>query len=327
MPLSGNFPASDSKKGWPWDEEVTRSVYQGDSQWPKISIITPSFNQGQYIEETIRSILLQNYPNLEYIIIDGGSTDNTLEIIAKYSPWISYWISEKDNGQAGAINKGLTQSTGDIVNWINSDDYLTAGALLNIANQFKGGLDLLAGCVNNFNEVAPEISDGYTGVITNKNLSLLAYFCNGGFYYHQPGVWFNRNLFINLRLNESMHYCFDTELLLRILAESPNIEYTNDMLANFRLHGQSKTVSSNKKFMAEFRQIHLRYTQNADPVISAFAQQLIDRKAWADLLLDLQAAPISKLKKTLSILKGITDDPFHRLNRFSLGALKRVILG
>ena len=91
-------------------------------QFPKITIITPSYNQGQFIEETILSVINQGYPNLEYIIMDGGSTDNTVEVIKKYSDHINYWVSEKDKGQSNAINKGLHRATGDIINWLNSDD-------------------------------------------------------------------------------------------------------------------------------------------------------------------------------------------------------------
>ena len=98
--------------------------------WPRISVVTPSFNQGEFIEETIRSILLQGYPNLEYIVMDGGSTDNSVEIIKKYSPWLSYWISEPDAGQSDAINRGLKQASGDFATWINSDDLLCKNALV-----------------------------------------------------------------------------------------------------------------------------------------------------------------------------------------------------
>ncbi len=104
--------------------------------FPRITIVTPSYNQGQYIEETILSVINQDYPNLEYIIIDGGSSDNTVEIIKKYSDRITYWISEKDNGQAHAINKGFRKATGDILNWLNSDDQLQPGALKIIAQRF-----------------------------------------------------------------------------------------------------------------------------------------------------------------------------------------------
>ena len=125
------------KTGWPWTEESLRLPEhrrEGDS-WPRISVITPSFNQAQFIEETIRSILLQGYPNLEYFIMDGGSTDGSVEIIKKYSPWLSYWISEKDNGQSDAINRGLKMASGDFATWINSDDLLAKNALFEQASR------------------------------------------------------------------------------------------------------------------------------------------------------------------------------------------------
>jgi glycosyltransferase involved in cell wall biosynthesis len=124
-------PFPPSKTGWPWTEESDPlPLFKPEgSPWPRISIITPSYNQGEFIEETIRSILLQNYPNLEYIIIDGGSSDNTSEIIRKYEKWITYWVSEKDRSQSHAINKGFERCTGELVNWICSDDLLCKNAL------------------------------------------------------------------------------------------------------------------------------------------------------------------------------------------------------
>ena len=92
--------------GWPWTSESS-SITSSDEPWPKITVVTPSFNQAEYIEATIRSVLLQGYPNLEYIIIDGGSTDGSVDIIKKYNTWITYWISEPDMGQYDAINKGF----------------------------------------------------------------------------------------------------------------------------------------------------------------------------------------------------------------------------
>jgi len=127
------------KTGWPWTEETEQlpEKMPDGSDWPKISIVTPSYNQGQYIEETIRSVVLQGYPNLEYIIIDGGSKDKSVQIIKKYDHYISYWISKPDKGQANAINIGLELASGDIVAYINSDDFYLPGALFHVANVYK----------------------------------------------------------------------------------------------------------------------------------------------------------------------------------------------
>src|SRR5215212_7304742 len=123
-PTLADLPAPPAgRAGWPWTEESPRlpDLRPDGEAWPSISIVTPSYNQGGFIEETIRSILLQGYPNLEYFIIDGGSTDASVDIIRKYEPWLSGWISEKDEGQTDAITKGLQRCTGQVFQWINSD--------------------------------------------------------------------------------------------------------------------------------------------------------------------------------------------------------------
>jgi glycosyltransferase involved in cell wall biosynthesis len=107
-----------------------------------LSIVTPSYNQGEYLEETIRSVLLQGYPNLEYIVIDGGSEDESVDIIERYEPWIDYWVSEPDDGQAHAINKGLARASGDICAWINSDDIYLEGALWEAARYLNENTDI-----------------------------------------------------------------------------------------------------------------------------------------------------------------------------------------
>jgi len=128
-------PPPAGKTGWPWTEETPQAppTMPDGQPWPRFSIVTPSLNQGEFIEETIRSVLLQGYPNLEYIVIDGGSTDNSVEIIKEYEPWLAYWVSEQDRGQAHAINKGFAKSSGDILCWLNSDDRFLPAALARVS--------------------------------------------------------------------------------------------------------------------------------------------------------------------------------------------------
>lgn len=128
-PLADLPPPSDERSGWPWEPAGAPALPEGVAAWPRISIVTPSYNQVRFIECTIRSILLQGYPNLEYIIIDGGSTDGTLDVVRKYEPWISRWVSEPDRGMYDAINKGFAVSTGEIMAWSPADDLYVPGAL------------------------------------------------------------------------------------------------------------------------------------------------------------------------------------------------------
>lgn len=135
--LLSRLPAADSgRQGWPWTQEVDASCYATGIAWPKLTIVTPSYNQAAFLEETIRSVLLQNYPNLEYIVIDGGSSDGSAEIIQKYSPWLSFWKSEKDNGQSNAINQGFSLASGKYYAWINSDDYYLENTFLKVIGAF-----------------------------------------------------------------------------------------------------------------------------------------------------------------------------------------------
>ena len=132
MAKIGKFPLPPpGQSGWPWTSKFERPPDGRTEEltWPAITVITPSFNQSQYLEETIRSVLLQGYPRLQYIVIDGGSTDGSVALIQKYSSWLSAWVSEKDRGQSHAINKGFDIARGDVIGWLNSDDVYAEGAL------------------------------------------------------------------------------------------------------------------------------------------------------------------------------------------------------
>ncbi|WP_338792354.1 glycosyltransferase family 2 protein [Bernardetia sp. MNP-M8] len=232
---------------------------------PKITIITPSFNQGSFIEETINSILSQNYPSLEYIIIDGKSTDNTVEIIKKYEKYITYWESEKDKGQSEAINKGMRKATGDILTWICSDDLLLENSLETAANHFLENptVSLIHGKTKTFGE-------GYDDKITagfHSDLDI-DYFTHMAF--PQPSSFFKREIFESQSyviynqgtaqknlVDESLHYCMDYDLLLRT-ALNYEILKVDELFSAYRLHPASKTVSDWSKFEVEKDSVFLR---------------------------------------------------------------------
>jgi glycosyltransferase involved in cell wall biosynthesis len=236
---------------WPWSTDTDVSNFSAGSDWPKISIITPSYNQGKYIEETIRSVLAQNYPNLEYIIIDGGSTDETLEIIEKYEPWISYWVSEPDNGQSHAINKGLMKCTGEIFNWLNSDDFYTPGTLFEVASKFKGDstLQVVSGYERYIKNGSGE-EEVFEGTLVDTDLEKTIELSQIG----QPSTFFKTSKFKELGpIPEDLHYVMDGEMWVRYLLLNGQGKFCKieKILVNFRLHNDSKTVNCIDSFHYE----------------------------------------------------------------------------
>lgn len=213
-------------------------------EWPKISIVTPSFNQGRFLERTILSILNQNYPNLEYIVMDGGSTDNSPEIIRKYEKHLAYWVSEKDNGQADAIYRGFERSTGEILGYVNSDDLLLPAALERVGQYFKAHLDkewVVGGAL---------VIDAHDQPVLNRigiprcNLGVHASFHQllfHGCHFNQPASFWRRDAFFATGgFDRSLQFCFDRDLYLRLAQRQPSGRI-NAFLACFRVHPASKT--------------------------------------------------------------------------------------
>ena len=231
----------------------------GSFQPPKISIVTPSFNQGQYIEQTICSVLDQQYPNLEFLIIDGGSTDNTVEVIKKYEKYISYWESIPDRGQTHAINKGYSRCTGEVFNWLNSDDYYNEGALAEVGDFFgrNNGLEVLCGLENGFYHENPELIIPHPGSIIAKTVEETIFTA----IIDQPCTFFRKSVIDPFfPLNESLRYVMDRELWIKYLASRgvKNIQRTNQILTWFRIHADSKSGSEIDKFEPEVQLLHSR---------------------------------------------------------------------
>jgi len=310
--------------GWPWTEETPPlpPTAPGGQPWPLISIVTPSFNQGAYLEEAIRSILLQGYPNLEHILIDGGSTDGSVAIIKKYERWFTHWVSERDRGQAHAINKGLARCTGEVFNWINSDDYLTAGALGNIAAAFPGA-DAVAGVVLNFDEKSHQ-----EYLVPSKLDMENLVFSSQSAKWHQPGVWMRRDHMTACGgIDESYHYSFDWELTIRYLSLFPHVIYLEDVLVHFRLHPQSKTSSSWERFMQERYRIlqKLRETSTQSLVRTACLQRIRELEWWDIVNRIRMDRQHSRLRRMLQLGAAACRDPRIRLTRFTLGAMRQVL--
>ncbi len=256
-PTLADLPSpSPNQTGWMWTEESSKfpDVMPDGRPFPRITIVTPSYNQEQFIEATIRSVLLQGYPNLEYIIIDGGSSDNSVEIIRKYEPWLAYWVSEEDRGQAHAINKGFTHATGSIYAYLNSDDFYEPGALHACALAFRTGRQWVAGHVRCWQE-----GIGYWPFpeLPGKNFARWFLSCP----IAQAGCFWSAKLHREVgKFNEDLNYSFDYEFWLRfrfikkikpLIIEQP--------IAIYRLHPQSKTVAHNSAFTLEIKHVLEQY--------------------------------------------------------------------
>ena len=314
----------EGKTGWPWTEqtEVLPDKMPDGSDWSRISVVTPNYNYGHFIEETIRSVLLQGYPNLEYIIIDGGSTDNSIEIIKRYETWLAYWISEKDQGQSNAINKGLEKCTGEIFNWINSDDFLEIGVLQNISTEFKN-FDVLAGKVKDFREInKPE------QIHIHHNLSAIN-LIQSKCPYHQPGIWLRTEAIRKIYVfREELHLSFDWELTIRYLTHFPNVTYTKSVLVNFRLHSKSKTNIDYSEILKE-RTISLAniLCDGQYKKLDKYIEDYLKTQLWySDLKKITTSLELSKQKKILQIIQYACEEPNIRISRFTLGAIRRLLI-
>jgi glycosyltransferase involved in cell wall biosynthesis len=219
---------------------------------PKITLITPSYNQAAYLEQTLDSVLSQGYPNLEYFVLDGGSKDKSAAIIKKYEKHLSYWVSEPDKGQSDAINKGLQRASGEIINWLNSDDYYQKDTLFKVADSFQAHPDaqVLLGRSRLFKGIDETVSFSQGTDVYAGNLAKTIGYAR----IDQPETFFRKTAIDKMGLlDANLHYLMDRDWWIKYLFHF-GLEHTieiEDILVNFRLHDDSKTVSQQGGFITE----------------------------------------------------------------------------
>ncbi len=256
---------------WPWKQfksEIPSTMPSG-RPWPRISVVTATLNQGDFLEEAIRSVLLQRYPNLEYILLDGGSTDTTPEILNRYKNEFAVCLSQKDKGQADALNRGFHHATGEILAWLNSDDRYLPNTFLDVALAFDTyACDMVAGgcaLVNN-NEVIPWsvhhtlLPLGEKVRLPLDNLLDIDGSWQKGDFFYQPEVFWSRNIWekAGRRIDSTLHYSMDYELWVRMAIAEASIVHIPETLAYFRMHQRQKTSGKDLPFLPELRKLNKR---------------------------------------------------------------------
>jgi glycosyltransferase involved in cell wall biosynthesis len=290
---------------------------------PRLTIVTPSFQQAQYLEQTLDSVLSQNYPNLEYLVIDGGSTDGSIDILRKYEKHLTFWVSEKDRGQAHALNKGFARATGTIQAYINSDDYYEPGVfaraaeLLTDANGTKSRT-LLVGNVVNFGGEKTTLSR-YTHPAGHEQLR---WFAENPI--HQPGTFWTADLMRDFGpFDESLRYTFDFDFFAKIRFRGDVIPLgVDEPFAHFRWHEQSKTMSSWPKFEAEFEQVRRRITEHC-PALRAPAARIRAEKLQVQCLYSRDAG--ESRRAWAELWQSIQEYPWIAMRRRTAGCVRRLL--
>jgi glycosyltransferase involved in cell wall biosynthesis len=300
-------PPPEGKVGWPWTEESQQLPDKQPSgkPWPKVSIVTPSYNQADYIEETIRSMLLQGYPNLEYIIIDGKSSDHSVEIIKKYEPWLSYWVSESDRGQTHAVNKGFALCSGEILAWLNSDDTYEAGTLAAVAQKMSSdtSIDVLYGNVKITDEIGKVMAE-----VRSVPFNSQAFLYETVHIVAQSAVFWRRKMLVEVGdVNEALHYAMDRELLIRFMEHGASFSFIRKILGTYRCHNQAKTSSDQSR--AELNSIPqiAAVTKRSDYKVRRLIYRL---RQWSFLM----AQGDLPYMVTRAFTKSFFPTPYDRLN-------------
>ena len=240
---------------------------------PRISVIVPSFNQGSFIEKTLRSILDQEYPNLELIVIDGGSSDNTTQVLKEYGRQIAHWVSEKDRGQSHAFNKGLALATGEIIGWLNSDDVYLNRCLFHAAEYFAAQADI---DVVFSDYIYIDEAGRYLKRRKEPPFDYSIYLWTGACYHANIAGFFRRRVFDRVgNLDETLHYSMDYEFYLRAGNAGVRFGHVRAYWGAYRFHSASKSMSAHDRMIAEARIITSWYRAESVGKLGAVLRRLL----------------------------------------------------
>lgn len=248
------------------------------SDLPKVSIVTISFNQGQFLEECLRSVLEQDYPNIEYIVIDGGSTDDSKDIIAKFADRLAYWQSQKDGGQTDAINQGFSHASGEILGWLNSDDILLPGAVTKAVRALTANpkVGMVYGDCLLINASGKRLSRFPAAQTDYRRLR------QGYVHIPQQASFWRAQLWQNVApLDTSFYFAMDYDLWVRLAKLAPLLYLPGEPWAAFRLHGSAKSIAEDDRCWPEMMRVHRR---DGGKVLSVMTFKYWLRKAAAPLI-------------------------------------------
>jgi hypothetical protein len=277
--------------GWPWTEESTRLPDRDPDgkEWPRVTIVTPSFNQEQFVEATLRSVLLQGYPNLEYFVLDGGSTDGSVEIIKKYSPWLTHWVSEPDGGQSSAINRGWRLGTGAFTTWINSDDMLCRDALTTHATTvgFDTGVVYVGDCLYiDDRDALLQVHRGRVHTFEDLVRIPRIWRDQQPGYIDQPAALFSRQLALDVgALDPQNHRTMDYELWGKFFLAGAAVRYTEIPFGIFRIYSLQKTadgLATTRSLLDTARRLIAQAPTLSDDLRDEILAELAtyERKVW-----------------------------------------------
>jgi glycosyltransferase involved in cell wall biosynthesis len=277
-PTLNDLPSPpDHKTGWPWTVSTPQlpALQENGQAWPSFLIVMPSYNQGQFIEEGIRTILLQGYPRIRFVIIDGGSTDNTVEILKRYEPWLSYWVSESDRGQSHALNKGFAGRSADICAYLNSDDYYLPGVFKLVAESFlRHDWDVFMGR----HEPLPLT---LLARLRRSNwqaqlLPIRAPFLIHSPHYdvHQESTFWKGCRTVGMQFDEQLHMILDADWFCRI-SRGASILMSTRQIGHVREHPARKTAMFQGPQREELHRVALRWRMNDDEKLAA--HQILNR--------------------------------------------------